>query len=304
MYNSSGGGISINRTFTGAYGVTFEGLAQPPGKSEVVLVTAYDNTPGNCKLAGAWSSNANGSLFAPVACYSQTGAPIDHGFSIMVIGSDALQGRFALALADQKSATGTYAPSVNFNSSGTPVTVTHSATGDYVVNFPGDARPAGGSPETIMVTSVGPGSERCAVTGFLTGTSVTVHCVEPTSLSAGDARFAIALIEKGRPGQSAAFAAPDGVSGPAPGQTYMSNGGTVTQTQLGTGLYDIRFSGLAGTAPAGHEGVQITQRTGAGSYCGIVSWRYAGADLVVTVRCQHEDGSGNEDHDFRILILR
>jgi uncharacterized protein YjdB len=306
MYNSSGGKISINRVTTGVYGVTFQGLARPPGQSEVVLLTAYDNTPGNCKLGAAWSSSANGSLFAPIACYSQTGTPVDHGFSIMVIGSDALQGRFALALADQKSATGSYAPSVNFNSSGTPVTVTHSATGDYVVDFPGNARPAGGSPETIMVTSVGPGSERCAVTGFLTGTSVTVHCIEPTSLAAGDARFAIALIEKGRVGASAAFAAPDGLAGgtPTPGQTYTSNGGSVTQTRTATGQYDITFGGLAGTAPAGHEGVQITQRTSAGSYCAIASWRYVNADLVVSVRCQHEDGSGAEDHDFRILILR
>src|SRR5438874_773830 len=109
-----------------------------------------------------------------------------------------------------------------------------------------------------MVTSVGAGNDRYALTGFLTGQTVTVHCIEPVSGLAGDARIAIALIEKGRPNQRAAFAAPDAPLGaqPTPGHTYSSSGGAVTQTWLSTGLYDVTFARLGAAGAAGHEGVQ------------------------------------------------
>src|SRR5262249_20519745 len=151
---------TFSRSSQGKYQVTFAGQATPAGKTETILVTAYNvDSPGSCKLGDTWSNGTGGTLRVPVSCYTQLGQPPDRAFTITLVGSDALTGRFAMALADQQS-NPNYTASKNFNPNGTPVTVQRTGVGDYTVTFPGDARPSSGAPETVMITTVGSGSER------------------------------------------------------------------------------------------------------------------------------------------------
>ena len=75
-------------------------------------------------------------------------------------------------------------------------------------------------------------------------------------------------------------------------------------TRVSTGVYDVTFGGLAVPgAVVGGETIQLSQRTGFGTHCKVVTWNYVANDLVVRVTCYHEDATGPEDHDFRIVVL-
>jgi uncharacterized protein YjdB len=306
-FSSTGGAITVARTGTGAYTVTFAGQSSGAGRTETVLVTAYGAIEANCHLASLWS-NAAPNLVAQVVCFTTFGLPLDAAFSIQLLGSDAIStGRLAMTVADQETAATYSATTRTFSSALQPISVRRISAGFYTVHFQGEARTL--APETVMLTTIGASGTRCAFdgTGLLVGDSVQVRCVEAASGNGGptDSKFAVVLLEQGRPGQRAAFAttAQTGVA-ILGSQSFSSAGTSPTITQTGTGRYDVTFPGLAATGTAGKESVQLSLRTTVGSTCSLVSWRYAGTNLVVTAQCYHEDGLGPEDHDFKILILQ
>ena len=61
------------------------------------------------RRAPSWTSTSS-ALVAYVRCTDSDGDPSDEGFSILLIGNDALAGRFAFTLADQPAATAPYTP--------------------------------------------------------------------------------------------------------------------------------------------------------------------------------------------------
>jgi hypothetical protein len=277
--------------------------------AEAVLVTAYGSAQTHCKLASTWT-NVGTALAAPVICTTISGNLIDSPFTITLIGSNAVNGRLAMAVADKPSQP-SYPAASNAFSSGQGILISRTGTGRYSVKFVGLSRPSASSTEIVMVTTIGGGGERCSLDnrGILEGEDVSVVCFPPqiSLTNPVDTRFAIVLIERGRASQRAGYGQTEH---PPPinfiaDQSFSSAGPIPVLTRLPTaGLYEATFANLAGTAPPGRETVQVAARTGIGSICKIVSWRYAGTALIVTVQCYSEDGKGVADQYFKILVLQ
>ncbi|MEP7344193.1 MAG: hypothetical protein ABI877_02945 [Gemmatimonadaceae bacterium] len=81
--NSSGGGISILRSGTGQYRVSFSGLMKLSGHTENVQVSAYTGGFVFCNVVN-WGNSASG-LDVNVECRSRTGALVDNFFTVLVI---------------------------------------------------------------------------------------------------------------------------------------------------------------------------------------------------------------------------
>ena len=314
-HNSEPGTITATKVSVGRYEVTFPGQATPAARATTVLVSNYGTGVTHCKLE-SWRNVAT-ALAATVTCFSRTSAA-DGEFTILVLGDGALPGRFAFAHADQPTASGPYAPPAGavFSSSSQPVTISRSSLGNYLVSVPGLAR-SGTAPEIVLATAMGTSGARCAIPTDETplgGAQIEIHCTNPaaTSLETMDSPFVFALIERGRPGMRAGFAYNGnnydeliGTLIPLPaGQVYNSAGGTVTQTHLGEGVYEIRFGGLGRTTTDVVEHVQVTSSSGNGDYCKIQSWTSVGADLTVLVRCTESDTLAPEDQDFTLLVIK
>ncbi len=70
---------------------------------------------------------------------------------------------------------------------------------------------------------------------------------------------------------------------PSATYSFNSSGGTITATRSGTGVYSVRFAGLA-RADGQRENVQVTAYSDP-AYCNIAGWQNEGADLVVNILC-------------------
>lgn len=73
-WNPSGGGITITRSGTGQYNVSWSGLSLLDGGD--VQVTAYGSTNAQCKVVGWGSSSVN------VMCFTPGGTPVDIYFDV------------------------------------------------------------------------------------------------------------------------------------------------------------------------------------------------------------------------------
>ncbi len=80
---SNGQVVTITRRATGAYTVRFPGVAGPAGQT--VLVSAYGESPGPCKIA-SWNEEAANDLVADVRCWSRaTGLPANSRFTVLML---------------------------------------------------------------------------------------------------------------------------------------------------------------------------------------------------------------------------
>jgi hypothetical protein len=66
----------------------------------------------------------------------------------------------------------------------------------------------------------------------------------------------------------------------ATGYEYNSAGGSITITRSGAGVYQVRFSGMAGAGGVAHASAY-----GSSSICTVASWVQSGGDELVNVRC-------------------
>ena len=80
-HNGAGGGTTIKRTDTGAYQVTFAGLADKRNTGANVQVTAY--AAGRCRVAG-WSKSSK-DMVVRVHCTDEAGRAKDQRFSALAI---------------------------------------------------------------------------------------------------------------------------------------------------------------------------------------------------------------------------
>jgi hypothetical protein len=294
--------ITIDRTSAGQYHVRFDGLQPASGESQVFVVSGYGPGAAACKLAGI--AMAALSITASVSCYEPGDIAVDHRFVILMLGSDALPGRFAFGTADQPTIAGPYTPASPHSSNGQSPQIRRDLNGVYSVLLPGHARLPGGQTETAFVTAIGPSAARCTVNGFLAGEELPVHCVGPaaTAFLDDDAPFTFVLLERGRPGQRLAFASLDVRGAVNPNHAY-SSAGPITSTHMGTGRTDVTFAGLARTPTNGTETVIVGAETVEGAFCKVVSWQSTGSDLIAAIQCYDFNGNA-ADVEFRVLVIQ
>jgi len=174
------------------------------------------------------------------------------GSAVVTVGAG--DARLAYALADQPSATSSYAPdaATSFNSSGGAISVTRTGIGSYSVSFAGLGRPAGGR-DNVQVTGYSGGPVYCkAVSWDASGADlvVTVRCVRRDATLA-DSKFTILALGARAfgAGTPLGFLLWNGdtiptVSIDTAATTYNSAGGLVGVGYVSTGNYATVFTGL------------------------------------------------------------
>lgn len=310
-YNSSGQTIKVDRVEIGLFTVTFNGLQTPAGQTETVLVTPVGTGTGqvDCRLRTNWTSSAS-ALVATVECLNGP-LRLDSPFSILVLGSNAIAGRFAFTLADQPSAA-RYSPAAatTFNSTNQPVTITHgSGVGVYdTVFFGGQQRASSSDREAQLVTVLDLQSpEHCSSDpNFQTGQFMSVKCARFDGVGV-DVRFTAALIGADAThvlGIARTFA-PAGIVSSA--SFNKAGSAPPTAATSSTGVTDLTFPGLGSVVGSGAFNVQINAQTTQGR-CRLhgaagIPWSVVGADLVVHVRC-FDAFSAPLDLGYTALIIR
>jgi hypothetical protein len=325
-FNSSGGSINVTKTGNGAFTVSFAGLRALPGDHESVLVTRYGDASSNnfCKL-DHWENGSSNTLLAYVRCFAFQGFAIDAAFTITVLGSQALGGRMAFALADQEFDVAPYTPSNSYNGNDggalAPLQITRTAQGEYEVAFAGNAGNALDA-EAIMVTAVGSGTERCNIAvpmgqSDIASNAVRIHCWAsmPDSKALVDSKFAVALVERGRGGQFAGVAYAGnalfdeyentGIYPLLAERASSASGSSVDLERLAIGgVFKVIFHNFVPPSPSARFSVQVVNKDGDSSnYCHVVSWGTVASDFTVTVKCWSESG-GAEDESFYLMLIR
>ena len=311
-FNSSGGSVDVTRSSTGVYAVRFAGLARPSGGRDNVLVTGYGSAPGVfCKLAG-WQPTGS-DLTADVRCFSTTGSAADSRFTILLSGARPYvqSSRLGFALVPDFGGVSTglsldTLPTSRNNFSGA-VNAGRGTPGEYSVVWPGLERVTGSGPETVQITAVGVGPERCRVAAVDSPhASVGVTCTT-TGGAEADSRFSVIWLSRGRPsplrfGYALADKATSLVDY-TPNTAFGRNnsGGTITARELGVGQYQVVFQGLGKVAGA-TETVLVTPVIN-NDLCDVKSWGNSGAgDLTVFVSCFDNAGTPANSEFFVLLI--
>ena len=327
-YNSSGGAITVSHDSTGAYRVTIAGQRAPAGESETILISGYG--PGNhfCFLARDWSTVGN-DVVVDIRCASRAlfNSRGDAPFTVMLLGSGAVPGRFGFAYADQPRASGPYTPAKSFNSGGLnppPVSISRTGVGNYLVTFLGNGGGVNDAEALHVTAAIGGVSPevqrpRCNISSFTAATATAhVRCYDGFAGGAlQDTPFSITLLDRGRPGFRAGVAWAVDQFGEElessydvlllePRVAYSSPAGLggVTLERRDVGQFEVLFNGIAAVDKSPVFGVQVADRDEDDPmYCNVVRWQIEGNNLRVTVNCYHEDGEP-EDEGFYLLVIQ
>jgi hypothetical protein len=302
---STGGAIRSSRTDTGAYTVRFPGLASGPGQRQTVHLSAYGPTfPRRCRVL-SWD-NDQSDLVVQVQCHDLSGAPANSRFDILVVPAGALQGRNAFVVTPASADDPIDALTAHNSSSGM-IEVTRTAEGRYLVTFAGLAR-AGGDPETIHVTTVGPGSNWCKIVewgggvGVRTDLTLDVACYTAGGASA-DARFSVLLLERARQDRRLGFVwanmSTSAAYTPAAAFSFNSAGGPNTAGQNATGEYEVNWPGLERIGGSTAETNLVTAYGPDAVYCQVRVW---GDVDQVLVDCYAPNGAAADAQFTAIWI--
>jgi hypothetical protein len=186
---------------------------------------------------------------------------------------------------------GTGDPAYTSNPGRGPVTYTRLGVGDYEVTF-------AGFPNTShllwQVTPYGVAGAECNATGFPArpgGAVVGVFCVDHRGVVL-DTQFTLAINDT--------FTTPSDVgavvygvaasSYPPPGPPavdfgFDGRGGATTVNQVGTGTYDVSFSGLTNTALGGTVNVMADGGGVGGKFCKPLYWGTGASGTSIRVQC-------------------
>jgi len=195
-YSSFAASPFVSRTAAGSYLVLLHDT--PDNTPQNVLVSTVGGAGDLCKVS-SW----NRTEWASVICYAPSGALSDARFSLLMVESGRPGRRFGYAWAHEPAVAigGTYTPSMQHQrtSSGQAVTITHQATGSFIVSFPGLAK-VGGRPETVQVSPYGGGLFSCQVEGWSNSAESTsldarVRCWNRATGDAADTYFTILVVE-------------------------------------------------------------------------------------------------------------
>jgi uncharacterized protein YjdB len=302
-FNQAGGTVSITRTATGRYRVTFGLLAKGllAANRETMLVSAYNSAAVHCSTT-SWGTASARDMAVNVSCATLEGTAIDSRFTLVMIGSNTLSDKHAFFWSSS-SAGGTLSSLYSFSSGGGANANVRSGPGDYAASFPGMAM----SPSHVAVTTYGSAADpACQTTNWDdTVFGAIVRCTDALG-ALTDGLFNALVLNAGRSGKRWAYAWSSNASGTidvaaAPSAFYrlQSNNQVTTITRTGTGLYTVRFPGMAGNTP---ETIIVAPYT-AGAHCQIQSWSEEAVDLTVSVRCFSRTAPALQDARFTILLL-
>ncbi len=304
-YNAKGLANSMTRTAVGTYVASFGGMAKgtAANKRETFIVTPYGLFATTRCVVGGWF-DASANLNASVRCVNTAGAPADAQFTLLMVGSGSLPGRNAFAWASQSS-TATYTPSAlySYTSSGGTMTLSRSSTGIYAADL-AVPRPAGGRPETYLVSTYNDPDDQCTIGGW--STLASVFCYSRVGGGAlSDAQYDILTLTQGRPGRRAAFAFADNPHTasytPSTFYSYSSSGGAISITRGSAGNYTVNFAGLQKLT--GHtETVMVSGYANGFFSCRVNNWSTTGTGLAVSVSCVSVSGIP-VDEFFTIAVL-
>lgn len=305
-YNSSGGAIEITRSSTGVYSVRFAGLGRTPPQRENLQVTGYGGAAGGfCKLGG-WQS-VGSDLVVETRCFTAPGQPADGRYTVLVSGAKSVILRLGFALSADLQAGGTLDKSTTHNSANGAVSMSRIGPGNYLVTFTGLQRVQGLGPETVLVSAVGVGPERCHVEAWdQTIGTVNVSCTG-TNGAGADSRFSVLWISRGRPPRFGyAWTGMESSTTDYPPDSRFalsSNGGAITAQRLGVGQYRLVFAGL-GKVPPATETVLISAYGAADHTCTTTSWGTTGAnDLSILLHC-YDPAGAPADSRYQLLWVQ
>jgi hypothetical protein len=300
--NSTGGPITITRSGNGAYAVRFVGLGRADGQRENVQVTSYLEM-SYCGI-GSWQT-VGADLVVNVLCFSPAGMAMDSRYTVLVTGARTLASRTGFALADQPSAI-SYRPTSRHSSASGDVAIARSAAGTYQVSFANLSRGPGSGPETVMVTQVGSGSNRCFVLNWnYSGFTANIRCTDRAG-ALTDAQFSILVMERGRAGQRTGFlwANEPASADYTPDNVYSHNsaGLVINARRTGPGVYQVSWDGLI--KGPGTETVLVTAYGAADRFCRTSFWGMASATTFqVTVACFDPTGAP-ADSRFDVITVQ
>lgn len=311
-FSTSGGAITVTRTATGSYTVSFAGLGRPPGGRDNVQVTTVAGGPIYCKAASWDASGAD--LVATVRCVRKDASLADSKFSILALGARAFGASTPLGfLVWNGDVAGTVSLDTSltaYNSAGGKIDVGHVSDGNYATILEGLGTQSGGvtGPVGFIASGTGNTARRCQLNGYdLAGSGNGITC-RNSGGGFSDAAFSLLWFTRGRPGfrYGYAFANNAGnTAGYAPPSDLSKNssGGAITAKRIAAGTYQVSFAGLAHAAGA-TEAVQVSVFGQGGPFCTLVSWGNGGAnELVVNVTCW-DTLDLPADAPFNVLIVQ
>ncbi|MFZ5442301.1 MAG: M4 family metallopeptidase [Myxococcota bacterium] len=289
----------ISRGGVGQYAVRFPGLGVGTSGGHV-QVAGFGSSGDLCKVA-SWSTTAS-DLVVNVRCFAGTAAH-DSAFMVMVTTPEEGDLGLGYAWADQPT-TASYSPNAGYahDAAGGAISITRSAVGRYAVRFPGlgGGTIAGG---TVQVTPYGPGSERCQVVSWSTGTAdltANIACFTAAGVAV-DTRYDVLVRAPTNADARLAFAWADQPTAASytPSSTWSRNPvGSVRATRSGVGTYAVTFAGQANAARSGLH-AQVSAYGSTAAHCVVSSAAPNGPDYVVGVRCAGPAGA----LDSRFTVL-
>jgi hypothetical protein len=216
------------------------------------------------------------------------------GSALVTVG--ATDARLGYALADQPGAVGAYTPAAatSFNSSGGAITVTHNATGIFIVTFAGLGRPPGGR-DNVQVSAVGTSPVYCKAKAWDGSTAdlvVNILCVDRTAATV-DSKFTIVAIGARAFGATTplGFMLTSGtetvpVNLDSAVTSYNTAGGHVELGPGSTGGYAAAWAGLGALSggAAGPVGMMVTAADNTARRCELSSYDLATSGIAVTCR--------------------
>ena len=283
-YNSSGGGITIARSGTGTYAVTFANLAVSSGD---VQVSAYSSS-AHCNVT-SWGGST-----VDVACYDHTGAAVDSMYTVAVVLNDVntVASYAAYAWAnDPTSASYTPSTGYSYNSAGGAITATRSSTGSYTMTF-GSLSLGSGDVQVSAYNS----NANCNI-GSWGGSTVYVKCWDHNG-AAVDSDYTVSVIlnSVASPAKVVGYAwasSPSSASyTPSTLYSFNSSGQGITATRSGTGTYAMTFTGLAFSS----GDVKVSAYSSS-THCNVSSW----GGGVAYVKCY--DASNTLTDAYYTVIL-
>ena len=304
-YNRMSKPNSATHTGTGSYTVRLGGMFKPGfAEPETFIVTPYGSS-SRCTVGG-WG-NVNFDMQVSVNCVNTVGAAADAQFTLLMVSNLSLPGRHAFAWADQPFAA-SYTPSVDYSFTSShltspPMVMSRSSVGTYNADLK-SPRPAGGPPETYLVTAYGSTDHQCSIGSW--GTTASVRCYSRAGGGApADSKYDILTATLGFPGLRAGFAwanSPGSASyTPNTSYSYSSSGGLITITRSGVGTYKVNFAGLQ-KLPGHTENVQISGYGSGFRTCAIGNWLNSANGLSVNLSCRDVKGA-LVDSFYTILVF-
>lgn len=308
QYRTLGGPPTVSRQGTGNYTASFPGSAAALYETEAYFVTPYSGPDGAYCRIGSWNS-----VSTTLTCLDVTGAATDMSWTVAMIGSGSLSGRWGYAWSQSAGANGPAHTSYRYNASGGDITLNRTGPGAYTVRFEGLGRKSASDREAVMVSAYGTGSTSDCIPASWTTVGadldIEVRCVTPTG-EPEDSRFTILVVDGARAGANLAFATTDQPAAAAHAPVNaavkgVGGGGSVNVTRTETGVYEVNFTGFY--RPAGLSETYLITATGPGFHrCQNTGWGTTstpGGVAEIGVSCTNATGAA-ADTPFVIIGLQ